>query len=292
MLSSAIISKRKKAMSKNLNDVIETRRSGKFCKHCGEELLEENLIGDIWVLSDCSCDGAMAEKAATEEELTRRLEYNKWMEARSRIERFIAGAGIPTLYRRCTKPSTYLPPNDAAAMEAVKKFINAGETDGECDKPWLYIYGTYGSGKTSLACAILYHVIFKRYRDASKKKKRLNAVFTTTNSLIRDIQSTFGKSDTETETSFKKYSLADILVLDNFASLAVSDYRADTFFDILNERYNEERLTIFTTTCPPENLVKKLTTNSGNSDNAKSIESRVCEHSAFIKMEDKDFRKA
>jgi DNA replication protein DnaC len=98
--------------------------------------------------------------------------------------------------------------------------------------------GTVGIGKTHLAVSIL----------KGLTERGFNCLFYEFGALLKEIQSSYNSS---TQTSELKVLApifdAEILVLDEIGASKPTDWVRDTMAHIINTRYNDKKLTIFTT---------------------------------------------
>jgi DNA replication protein DnaC len=155
----------------------------------------------------------------------------------ARVERLLAAARIPKRYEHCDLESygpspSYLSQGMAktAVMTFVKKYptIDVG----------LLFMGTCGVGKTHLAVALLRQVIIE---------KRCRGLFYDFRDLLRDIQSSWNSVSQSSELEVLGPVLeADLLVLDELGANKPTEWVRDTVAHIINNRYNDRRLTIFT----------------------------------------------
>jgi len=102
----------------------------------------------------------------------------------------------------------------------------------------LLFQGPCGVGKTHLAVAIINELILK---------KNVDCYFCDFRELIRKIQSTFNSDSSVSESDiltpiFQK----DVLVMDELGAKRTSAWVEETVFYIINHRYNNKKLTIFT----------------------------------------------
>ena len=98
--------------------------------------------------------------------------------------------------------------------------------------------GTVGVGKTHLAVSIL----------KGLTERGFDCLFYEFGALLKEIQNSY---NTSTQTSELKVLApifeTEILVLDEIGASKPTDWVRDTMMQIINNRYNEKRLTIFTT---------------------------------------------
>lgn len=113
----------------------------------------------------------------------------------------------------------------------------------------LYFYSnTKGSGKTRLAVSIANDLI---------QKKNIGAKFATTIQILDQIKATWGGDRKNEETEQKliqEIVSVPVLVIDDIGVEAVKDWINERFYNILNGRMIEKRVTIFTSNCRMEEL--------------------------------------
>jgi DNA replication protein DnaC len=104
----------------------------------------------------------------------------------------------------------------------------------------LFLLGPPGVGKTHLAVAVLRHVI---------ERTRARGIFYDVRDLLRVIRSTYGSdplnrlTESDVLTPVVK---AEILVLDDLGAEKPSEWVEETLNYIVNSRYSDRRLTLFT----------------------------------------------
>jgi DNA replication protein DnaC len=197
-------------------------------KHCdkhGEyEAKELDLCGRV-VYSMCpKCE---AEEAELEQAEKRQKET-------ARLERLLNVSGIPKLFERCTIDNYHVNCIDQENTLALcKSYI--GMFPG-CSDP-LFLVGSYGTGKTHLAIAIM-----KRLLSMGHIK---TGYYTTTMRMIRDIRGSYHHTSTETEQGIiDKYVDKDLLILDEIGVQNGTDNEKLLIYEVLNGRYENLRPTI------------------------------------------------
>jgi len=102
----------------------------------------------------------------------------------------------------------------------------------------LLLMGTVGVGKTHLAVSIL----------KSLTERGFGCLFYEFGSLLKQIQDSYNSFTQTSELSvLAPVYNADVLVLDELGASKPTDWVRDTMAQIINNRYNDKKLTIFTT---------------------------------------------
>ena len=154
-------------------------------------------------------------------------------------ERLLAQAGIPARYRHCTLSSFELwnskDPTLAKARRQVQEFVDVFPKEAK----GLLLMGPVGTGKTHLAVAALQQIM-------AEKRPPVHGQFADFTSLVLEIQMTFDGSGSSREILAPLIS-ADLLVLDELGAGKTTPWVMDLLYYLVNTRYLEGRLTIFTT---------------------------------------------
>ena len=147
----------------------------------------------------------------------------------------LADANIPRRYQHCTLD------NFVAYNESLDKAVSRARRVAEAFpvvSQGLLLEGQPGVGKTHLAVAVLKHVV---------QAAGARGMFYDTRELLRVIRSTYDPSIRTTELEIlQPVMTADLLVLDDLGAEKTSEWVDETMNLIVNTRYNERRLTIFT----------------------------------------------
>jgi DNA replication protein DnaC len=151
------------------------------------------------------------------------------------MERLLSAARIPDRYRDCDLES-YLPNHESQkkAKIYVQRFIDKYPNI----EVGLLFLGTCGVGKTHLAVSLLKHVIMEK-GDAG--------LFYDFRDLLREIQASWNSVSQASELQVLRPVLdAKVLVLDELGANKPTEWVRDTIAHIINCRYNDRKLTIFT----------------------------------------------
>jgi DNA replication protein DnaC len=135
-------------------------------------------------------------------------------------------------------------------------------------------------GKTHLAVAVLRHVV-----AASSAR----ALFYATRDLLRVIRSTYDPVVRTTEIEvLRPVMSADLLVLDDLGAEKTSEWVEETLNLIVNTRYNERRVTVFTSNYP--DIPDETDTNSLLCRIGFRMRSRLHEMCDFLELRGADYR--
>ena len=152
-----------------------------------------------------------------------------------RVERLLAAARIPQRYEHCDLES-YLPNHESQkkAKIYVQRFLDKYP---QIDVGLLFL-GTCGVGKTHLAVALLRQGI---------SEKGDGGIFYDFRDLLREIQGSWNSVSQASELEVLRPVLeAKVLVLDELGANKPTEWVRDTIAHIINCRYNDKKITIFT----------------------------------------------
>jgi DNA replication protein DnaC len=132
--------------------------------------------------------------------------------------------------------SNYRPQNNTH-KEALKLAMSLTMEFPAVDRG-LLLMGTVGVGKTHLAVSIL----------KGLTERGFNCLFYEFGSLLKEIQDSYNPKTFASELGVLSPVLqADVLVLDELGASKPTDWVRDTMAHIINTRYNDKKLTVFTT---------------------------------------------
>jgi len=195
------------------------------------------------------------------------------------VARQLREARIPLRFAKATLDNFERGTNDQlAAWREATAFVEAF-TVRDRDRGILF-YGPNGVGKTHLAVAVLKQVI---------ESSGARGLFYDTRDLLRVIRSTYDASTRTTELEIlQPVMTADLLVLDDLGAEKTSEWVEETMNLIVNTRYNERRLTLFTSNyqdIPDDTEPNSLIFRIGH-----RMRSRLHEMCEFIEMDGADYR--
>ncbi len=196
----------------------------------------------------------------------------------ARVERLLAEAKIPKRYEHCDLDS--YGPNDTSQKNAkiyVQRFLDKYP---QIDVGLLFL-GNCGVGKTHLAVALLKRVIME---------KGDGGLFYDFRDLLREIQASWNSVSQTSELEVLRPVLeAKVLVLDELGANKPTEWVRDTIAHIINCRYNDRKLTIFTSNyldVPGRQGEESLTDRIG-----VRLRSRLYEMCKEVEIRGEDFRK-
>jgi DNA replication protein DnaC len=196
----------------------------------------------------------------------------------TQAERLIAEARIPKRYEHCTLDN-FVQYSNEKLLKALSHARRFAEAFPVVDKG-LFFIGPPGVGKSHLAVAVLHQVI--RTRGA-------HGLFYDVRDLLKIIRSTYNPAVQATESDvLRPVMRAELLVLDDIGAEKTSEWVEETLNLIVTTRYNERRLTIFTSNyeekedrADPDSLLTRV---------GFRMHSRLYEMCEFIEYEGADYR--
>lgn len=200
----------------------------KSCDKHGE-YISHNYFGTIWTRCPTCQDEAQAEEKAKRDAQDKKDRDARW-------EKTLGQSGIPLRFRDRTIPR-FVADNDGQrvalqfAIDFTAEF--AKRHSGRC----AVFIGKPGTGKTHLACGIAIRAMGAH---------GASALFTTVAKMARRIREakSFDAEETESQ-AIAMHSYPDLLIVDEVGLQSGTDAEARSLFDVVNERYEQCKPTIF-----------------------------------------------
>lgn len=131
------------------------------------------------------------------------------------------------------------------ACAAVKYYLDNLE-DMKAAGMGLYLYSdTKGSGKTRMAASIANELI-RRYR--------MQVRFSGSMRIVQEIKATWDDRDRKESDLLDALATVEVLVIDDFGTELPKDWIGERFYSIINSRYQDKLITIFTSNLSLEAL--------------------------------------
>ncbi|MDQ3800757.1 MAG: ATP-binding protein [Acidobacteriota bacterium] len=203
----------------------------------------------------------------------RRCECRKQKSQEKDIER----TKIPKRYLECHFHSyKVMNPSQQLAL----KFASTLAMEYPAIDRGLLFMGTVGVGKTHLAVSIL----------KSLNERGFSCLFYEFGSLLKEIQDSYNPATQSSELKVLSPVFdAEILVLDEIGASKPTEWVRDTMAHIINTRYNDRKLTIFTTNYMDDRKAEKDETLEDRI--GVRLRSRLYEMCRTVKIEGQDFRR-
>ncbi|MEA2305936.1 MAG: replication protein DnaC [Solirubrobacteraceae bacterium] len=159
---------------------------------------------------------------------------------------------IPRKYRGVSfdrPPVTAIADVAAPQVRAVKAFVR--DVDGNLDRGrGLWLYGSVGTGKTTLAM-----LVSKAALDAGRSV----AIYSLPR-LLAEIRTTFDDDNDRTYTVLlDRLAEVDLLHIDDVGAEKTSEWVLEQLYAIINARYEEERSVLITTNLERDALAEQIT---------------------------------
>ena len=151
--------------------------------------------------------------------------------------RLLDAARIPRRYDQCSLQNYYPVKGNGTQLRAFQYAWRLAREYPVVERGLVFM-GPVGVGKTHLSVAIL----------RSLMEKGINCLFYEFGSLLKEIQNSYNPiSQTSELKVLEPVFQAEVLVLDELGASKPTDWVRDTMMQIINTRYNDRKLTIFTT---------------------------------------------
>lgn len=260
-----------------------------ICPYCGTPTpFIGILIADsvYWLKEQtkaCSCPEAEKALAETQKAYREQEESAKRAEHAAKVIELQKHAGLAPREIARTFSSYIETAENKKAFETAKRYAERviDGTISKLEKNSLYIFGSYGTGKTYLAAAIA--------NDAIDGEKRV--VYTRFGELCRDVRRAYDIGSKENDGNIlKKYKSCRLLILDDLGKEKFSDWSISLLFELIDSRYRDLLPTVITANYSVEETVKKMTAHGADEAAAEAIADRIREAYFRVQISGKSWR--
>ncbi len=196
---------------------------------------------------------------------------------RNSQEKLLKIAKVPLRYENCSL-GNYIIKNNASQLRA-RQMATKLAMYYPAESRGLLFMGGVGVGKTHLAIGTIKMLI----------EKGVSCMFYEFGSLLKEIQNSYSSISQTSELSvLEPIFNVEVLVLDELGASKPTDWVRDTMMQIINTRYNDKKLTLFTT--------NYLDGRRGNEETLEErigvrLRSRLYEMCQTVPIEAEDYRR-
>lgn len=218
------------------------------CPSCGKEIKVNNINGII-IPETCQC---VFEENRKQKEKMLKYGYDKIKPT------LIDESGVKKRYRNISFTDIKQVQGQEKAYKKAIDFVEKYKLDEI--KNGFGFFGGVGSGKTYITTAIVNEIIAYRLEQLTDEEKenacygkfivKVPVIFIGFNELFERIKPNIDDS----EELMRKIKKTKLLVIDDFGSCKLTDWKADKLFELIDYRYSEELPIIFTTNLIPDEL--------------------------------------
>jgi DNA replication protein DnaC len=143
-------------------------------------------------------------------------------------------------------PARYQKAKYEEVPEKIKNLFEAMKTS----RKGIYLHGAVGTGKT--------HLVFGLY-SAAGEVLGVKTMFRNTSELLRSIRLDFDRNGSDKERAEEAVmDFKGLLFLDDLGAEKMTEWVAETFYLIVNRRYNEMLPTVITSNLPVAELAERI----------------------------------
>lgn len=259
-----------------------------ICEHCGKELYARGLISplvrplriSLWFPGVCDCSEATK---AREEQAAEQERKQRGKERQNRVAAALGGSGIkPRFLNRRFETFVADTPARQKAYQAAKDYAQ-NFCEHRKAGHGLYITGSYGTGKTHLAVAIVLDLI--------EGDSGHSVIFRTADDLFQEVKRTFGYGETEEHRVLQRYKTCALLIIDDLGKEQATEWTTAMLYAIINERYECQLPTIITTNFTERELITIESPKGTGKQRICAILSRLHETTTTLVMAWEDWRR-
>jgi len=165
-------------------------------------------------------------------------------------------------------------PARRTALAAVRAWAN-----GTATRPWVYLFGPVGTGKTHLSASALHEAI----------RVGRSGRFVSLVDLLGRMRRTFSRYNESDYDVLEAYRSAGHLVVDDLGTEKPTTWAIQTLTDLVNHRYESGRPTIFTSNYTLTEIATRLVL-PGEEKAAERIVDRIAELAIAVPLGGKSYR--
>jgi DNA replication protein DnaC len=195
-------------------------------------------------------------------------------------KKLLEAARIPRRYEECSLSNYQPATNNGSQLRAFNYAYRLAREYPSVDRGLLFM-GPCGVGKTHLSVAVVRELI---------EKKGVPCLFYEFGSLLKEIQNSYNPVSQTSELAILSSIIeAEVLVLDELGATKPTDWVRDTMMQVIGRRYNERRLTVFTTNYSDE--CRRPSEETLEERIGARLRSRLYEMCRTVVMEGEDWRR-
>lgn len=229
------------------NFVQSIRSNSDSCSICGQKFRREAIICGMKYSFNvmCKCEQEKQDKEKKQQEMLDKLR---------RIEKLKSLSLLGERYKNVTFENTQTGVSTSfdVAFNRCKKYCEVYEKVIE-NGYGIYLFGDKGVGKTHLTACMANYLI----------SKCVPVLFTNLFEISKSIKSTFNRESNQTEQDLiQKFSNIEILFFDDLGTEIFTKSSGETWlqgllFDLINKRYNNRKVTIFSSNYSLNSLINE-----------------------------------
>lgn len=145
-----------------------------------------------------------------------------------------------------------------------------------------YLWGTVGTGKTYLICALVRSFLLKMQEKGRLEETRRLPKITSVPAILSAIKDSFDEKSNETEKGIiMRYSSYPCLILDDLGVEKPSEWVMQTLYSIIDNRYKDDMQTVFTSNLGLDRIQDRI---------GERIPSRIAEMCEIVQIKGADRR--